>query len=678
MSLDHTAGTGLPRKRHVVTLIDTFRPVYDRFFDEDDPFVVNLQSKLEEARINRPVKLYLTQAIALGVLAGTVLWLIGITLGLTLYHIGLFQVETLTGLQIPSDTLSYLIDIARIPFLIFSTGLLLGTLGFVATFGSFIARPYSVAGKRRREINTLLPDAVSFMYALSVGGMNQMEIIETMADAEDTYGEVSREFRTILQETMYFDTDYRSAIRKRAAETPSAELSQFLTDMLSIIDSGGSMRDFLDDKKDVHFRTAKEGQQQRLQTLELFTEMYITLSLFPLLLIVILVIMDMIGSGQTVLLYATVYLLIPLLGVAFLILVSTVLSDEPGDGYLEPDKEDQRFEMGQESSALDLGLINKFTGTYYIFDRIERSEGTNETVKVLKQPHVFLRDNPHYTLALTVPASVMFLFMAIVTGSVSTTWSGITDYPVWSTIIYAYVPLFTICLPLAVFWEWNLRRRRAILDGLSENLRKMASANATGLTLLESLKVVAETTPGKLGTELDNIYNKSQYGMHLRESLLVFNNKYRIPRLARTVKLISKAQEISSQISSVLSTAAKATETQEEIERERRQNALIQVAIIIMTFLTLLGVVALLKSQFVDVMASMTEDTGGTSAPGGQAFGTTMPENVMAMLFFHAVTLQAIVSGLACGYIREANVFSGVKYVVFLLFATLGVWLVVA
>ncbi len=73
----------------------------------------------------------------------------------------------------------------------------------------------------------LLTDSVSFMYALSVGGLNQLEIIEAMAEADDTYGEVSKEFQSIVKETDYFGVDYRTAIRKQAIETPSDELSQF-------------------------------------------------------------------------------------------------------------------------------------------------------------------------------------------------------------------------------------------------------------------------------------------------------------------------------------------------------------------------------------------------------------------------------------------------------------------
>ena len=222
------------RRRPVDFLTDTFRPVYEVVFDEDDTFIINLEEKLSEARMSDTVEVYLSRAIGFGVISGLLFGLFGVTITAMLIQMGIIGTGPLIGLQIPTETISAVISAVRSPFLIGTAGLLLATIGFAAVFGSYIARPYSRAGTRKREIDALLPDAVSFMYALSLGGMSQIEIIETMAEADDTYGEVSMEFRTILQETRYFDTDYRTAIQKRAANTPSTEMSQFLTDMLSI------------------------------------------------------------------------------------------------------------------------------------------------------------------------------------------------------------------------------------------------------------------------------------------------------------------------------------------------------------------------------------------------------------------------------------------------------------
>ncbi|TYT63050.1 type II secretion system F family protein [Natrialba swarupiae] len=666
---------------------DAFFPLYRRLFDENSEFVADVETKLSQARMTDTVELYLSRALGIGVISGFALWLIGLVLGWAVFGTGLVQVDYLIGIPVGNETALTLIDLLRAPALVIIVGLVFGTVGFVLGFGSLVAIPYSRVSNRKREINMLLTDSVSFMYALSVGGLNQLEIIEAMAEADDTYGEVSKEFQSIVKETDYFGVDYRTAIRKQAIETPSDELSQFLTDMLSIVNSGGDMQSFLEDKKEKHMRTAKQEQEITLETLELFGEMYMTLSLFPLLLIIIMVVMQMIPQADVAdsLLFMTVYALIPLIGVAFIVLVSTVKHDEPGDGYLTMGGTGRRVQDPRDQGVLNLGLINQFAGERSVFDRIKNREGAHETVNVLRRPHIFFRDNPLYTLALTAPISIAIIAVAVVIGSAPTTWSGtdgLLDHPIWGTVIYVYIPLYVMAIPLAIFSEWNLRHRNAVVSQLSEDLRKLSSSNDTGLTLLESLKTVSDTTSGKLAQEFETMHAKVNYGMSLKESLIEFNNKYHIPRLARTTRLITEAQEASNQISDVLRTAAQASENHDDLERERRSRTRMQVVIIIMTFITVLAVIAILKTQFIDTMAGLETGNGGASGGDGELADADLSENVdvrmLSVLFFHAITLQGIISGFICGYIRNADLTSGLKYVVILSTVALFGWSMVA
>ncbi len=659
---------------------DAFYPVYRRLFGEDSDFAAGIERKLAQARMNDTVELYLSRSLAYGVLAGGLLWFCGTLLGYGLFATGLIPVGPLIGATIPNVTLLELVIAARVPFLILVTGLVFGSIGFGLAFGTFLALPYSRASSRERGINMLLSDSVSFMYALSVGGLNQLEIIEAMARADDTYGEVAREFQSIVRETEYFDTDYRTAIRNQAMETPSEELSQFLTDMLSIINSGGDMTRFFEDKKDKHMRTAKQQQELTLETLELFGEMYMTLSLFPLLLIIILVIMSMLGNASEMMLYGTVYALIPLTGIGFLVLVSTVKQDDPGDGYLTAEGD---AAVEGRNPLFDLGPIEGYTGERSVFDRIKRREGSHETRRILRRPHHFFRERPLYTLALTVPAAIAIVAVAVVSGAAPLSWQGFIDAPVWGTFLWIYVPAYVICLPLAAFREWNVRSRTAIIGGLSDDLRKLSSANDTGMTLLESIRVVADTSSGKLAREFEIMHAKVNYGTSTKAALIEFNNKYHIPRLARTVKLISKAQEASSRITAVLTTAAQASENQDDIDRERKSRTRMQVVIIIMTYLTLLAVMAILKTQFLDVMSGLGDGAasggGGTAAGagGGMSFGGGIDTGLLSLLFFPAVTMQAILSGMIGGYMRDADILSGIKYVIVLISIALVVWVMV-
>jgi flagellar protein FlaJ len=667
------------------SLGDVFYPLFQRLFDADGDFVASVENKLAQARMTDQVELYISRALGLGVLSGALLWILGTLIGWGLFALGIATPETFSvGIPVPSEQAGAMLRAAITPVVVGISGFVFGSIGFGLGFGTLLAIPYSKASSRERQINMLLSDSISFMYALSVGGLNQLEILRAIAEAEDTYGEVAKEFQSIVQETEYFGTDYRNAIQQQAMETPSDELSQFLTDMLSIVNSGGDMEQFLDDKKEKHMRTAKQQQEMTLETLELFGEMYMTLSLFPLLLIIILVIMSMLGEAQDILLYGTVYLLTPITGIGFLVMISTVKQDEPGDGYLRPAGGTDRLQSSHKEGLLHLGLVESFTGEHGVFERIRDQEGTYKTTNLLKQPHLFFRDNPLYTLAMTVPAAVVLVTVAAISGTAPTTFQGLIDRAVLGTFLWFYMPVYIIVTPLAVFHSWNVRSRSAVTGKLSDNLRKLSSANDTGQTLLESIQTVSDTSSGKLSDEFEIMYAKVNYGMSLRDAMVEFNNKYHIPRLARTVKLISEAQEASSQITDVLTTAAQASENQDDIDRERKSRTRMQVAIILMTFLTLLGVMAILQTQFIDVMAGLTDQAssgggggGSGGGGGGMQFGGGLDTDMLSLLFFHAVTLQAVLSAFISGYIRDADILSGMKFVVILMTLSLATWVVV-
>ena len=158
-------------------------------------------------------------------------------------------------------------------------------------------------------------------------------------------------------------------------------------------------------------------------------------------------------------------------------------------------------------------------------------------------------------LALSVPAALVALAVAVLSGSAPLSLSGFVDNPVGATVLWLYVPLYVSLLPLAIFHEWNVRSRRKVVGNLSDSLRKLSSANDTGMTLLESLAVVADTSSGKLAEEFETIHAKVDYGTSMRAALIEFNNRYHIPRLARTIKLVTKAQEASNRITAVERTA---------------------------------------------------------------------------------------------------------------------------
>jgi flagellar protein FlaJ len=96
-----------------------------------------------------------------------------------------------------------------------------------------------------------------------------------------------------------------------------------------------------------------------------------------------------------------------------------------------------------------------------------------------------------------------------------------------------------------------------------------------------------------------------------------------------------------------------------------------------MTYVTLLGVMAILQTQFIDVMGDLVSQSDGGGGAGFGGGGGGVDPDVLSLLFFHAVTIQAILSGFISGYIRDAELISGVKFAVILMTLALGVWIYV-
>lgn len=654
-----------------VRIAGLFLPLYYRVFGKQSDFVQQTHEKLAQARRQSTTELFVARSLGYGVLTGVLLWILG-TIGVyTAVSVSGYSPEPLIGLQLP-PTLFAAYNLLAVPTLVLISGVIFGVIGFAVGFGTPQLILQTDVSAREREINILLPDTVAYMYALSVGGMNQVEMIEAVAENQDVYGEVSKEFNTIMQETRYFDIDYRTAISNRAKETPSDELAGVLTDMLSIITSGGELTSFLDDETDKQLRESKESQEELVELLELFGEMYLNVSMLPLLLIILVTIMQLMGSGSEILLLLIIYVLIPGIGFGFIVLMSTVLPDEPGDGLLEYDSVDGKSATsGSESSVTE-----QYQNLSPLFEGIHSQERKYNLLKIIKQPHKYFIENPAQSLIVTVPLSLSMIAVGFVTGIAPTSVDALYQ-GVGGTIYYIVIPIYLTLIPLTTFVFWSGRKKKSVVNNYTDALRKLSSANNTGQTLLESFITVAETSTGRLSKEFRQINAKVDYDYSLRQALAEFNNKYADAELARINALIIDAQETSSQISDVLATAAHTSENQDKLKRQRESATRMQMVIILMSTLVLMGVIAAVQDQFVAVIGNAAAglDSGGSGA-AGLSFGA-IDTTRTGILFFHAVLAQSITSGFLCSYLRTNSLKNVGVYTLPLVTLSLLVWTVI-
>lgn len=648
--------------------IQFFRPVFYTLFDQNGQLVSNIQSKLQQKGSSQSVESFLSFSIGVGVIIGTLVWSLS-TFATAYIFTGIIEIDQLIGISLGSQALVQLVELLRIPVLVFITGITFGGLAFLFAITLPYLRLYMNVSSREREINILLPETIDYMFALSVGGMNQVEIMEEVANAEDTYGEVSREFQIILSNMSNFGTDYHTAIRERALKTPSDDLTEFLINMLSIVSSGGDLETYLREQRSQFTESAEQAQEQELNSIELFGEMYLILSLFPLLVIIVIVLMELTTSLPKLFLQIATYGAIPTIGVLFTILMLTVTSDEAGSGTLEYEDSSKKT---SSTGPLDIGPSTEFGLEMNMFDKIRNKEVQNLYRNIVTDPKSFLSQYPSATLFLTVPFYLTVVTILFFNGIIPTTFSAIQQNYVTATLLYVFIPIYIILFPFSIFYEMGRYQSRGITSNLTGNLREIASINDSGQTLLQALKIVGEKrNPKKINREFEEVYNKVQYGQSMKNALVEFNNKYKKPRLARTIKLIMKAQETSSEITDVLRVASESSKRADRMESRRKSQTLTQVGIVGMTFIIMLGILVVLQQLFIGEIIEIATNLQST---GQDQFDFNYTLNEINMYFFHAIILQGFSSGLMMGMVRTGSIKACAKYFVAFPTLTLIVW----
>lgn len=270
----------------------------------------NLQLKLKQARIPTSYEMYISNAIFYSIVSG----LIGAILGLFTTYIVLLVVglpDKITKLTFGPST-AWILDYKELIIAFFIIIVLSALLGGI-TYGFFMLYPGFQASERKGKIDRQLPYAVTFMYALTKGGMNIIDVFRLLARSEDTYGEVSKEVDTFVRDMDYFGHDLRTALANVSEMTPSSRFQDLMYNLLTVIDSGGNISRYFQDKADQYLQQTVIDQKGFLETLGLLAESYVTAFVAgPLFIIIMGVMMAVMGSGTSTMVYAIIYAVLPI------------------------------------------------------------------------------------------------------------------------------------------------------------------------------------------------------------------------------------------------------------------------------------------------------------------------------------------------------------------------------
>lgn len=674
------------------TLAQWFFPIYRRLYAGRGASVDKLERKLHAANITMSAEIYLAGALGIGTIVGT---FFGLLTGFSVYSI----LES-AGAVLPSVPLSWIpfsdarmvsivlgiwnaIRIVVISTIVGGIGGLVGLIG-----GLSVARriPEGIASKRRDEIEVLLPDVISFMFSLSANGTNRLELFGAVAEAEEQYGEAAVEFQRIVSAAQYSELDYVTALEDIAAKTPSPRLSQFLTDFLTVLNSGGDLKSFLASQKDGALDDAEARHLEAIGKLEVMGEFYAAVSIFPILGIAFASVVGMFSNGNAIqpLLFLIAYPGSILMGGGYFMMLAWIKPEDYGGGRLDfdginPDAmadTTRHLDTSDDAtgSITDLGLADRFadadTTDPSLFKRIRNRELRHRINNAFTDPFRFFRRKPSYILAFTLPATLVYWVLLLVIGMVPTSGYEFLQDSTLYTIWWVLIPVFGSLIPLTVFYEWHRYTLGSITDTLTDDLRKIANANDAGATLVESIKYASgganhdinHRRRTRFADELLAAYNKVKFGTPLSRALVELNNRYEKPRLARTIKLIQRAQESSSEITEVLLTAAGISDRRDRLEKEQASAVGKQILVLGFVFFLFLGVIYLFQEHLIKTLQESMASTSGASANAMSNGGGTVDPAFVELVFFHTALIQAFFTGINSGYMRDSNVWSGFKY----------------
>jgi archaeal flagellar protein FlaJ len=630
-----------------------------KWIQQDPSRYSDLHADMISARMGLTLEQFIWQSIKIAFLTGIILAVLGyfITTYLTLqFQVRKIGIYNVFNIQVPSILTT---DPGILSIQIFAV-LVTFILGIY--FGYFLLLKLPAYEKRNRaiKINMTLHNAVAYMYAMRKGGAQLMMIFRSLSDRADIYGEVALEFRQIVRDADFFGYDVVTAIHHLAQTTPSEKFKDFLQDLLSVIESGGDMAEFLSLRVRLYQEEARFEQKQFLNILSLVAESYVTLFVAgPLFLIIIMVVMGMMGGSAVLQLTLVTYAIIPVGSVVFIFLIYH-LSDKT--------EKTERYIRTKWLQTYANIRIYKKKDEESLFEQLKKYDQVRNFVTFIRHPLESFINNVNLTLFVTVPLAVLYsviTFLQVPHYTNSELYISVIDD-------HIAIALLVVLVPYAVFYGIWAKKVLGIQELIPDFLERMAGINQSGLTIAQGIAIMVNTNLGLISYEIRKIKKDMDWGANFTEALVRFEERVSTPSIARTVTLITKASEMSGQIGEVLSIAAADAKMTEMLKKERHAEMFIYTVIVYLAFFVFLFVVAVLTRQFLPVLANIS--TQGISATGILSGIGAISIATFGRLLYHACLIQAFFSGLIAGQMGESSLAAGVKHACVLLLITLVVF----
>ncbi|HIP90395.1 MAG TPA: hypothetical protein EYH22_02470 [Candidatus Nanopusillus sp.] len=188
--------------------------------------------------------------------------------------------------------------------------------------------PTYIRKSKAEEIRSMLPFAIIHMASLAKAGLKPKDIFKVIAETKE-YKLLSEEFQKLVD---YIDMgmSLSEAIRTVANDTPSGELKEFLEGLLLSLQSGSNLREYLEISAESAIIHYKSLNQKFIQTIKTFSDIYVGMVVtMPMILVSVIIMLASLaervfGLPIPTLTMIIVYLLVPAVNIAMLLLISKI------------------------------------------------------------------------------------------------------------------------------------------------------------------------------------------------------------------------------------------------------------------------------------------------------------------------------------------------------------------
>lgn len=643
-----------------------YRYFGDFFYRNKESFK-GLKVKIRNSHISTTVDQYLASAFMYSVLAGITGGTFGLWLGLKTFGD-------------PISRLTLFVDSTRAGFagkhiylLAILTAILVFLICFLVVFLLVYIYPYFQTNNRRACIDRSMLPAVTYMYALTKGGMSVYDVFRSISRYTHIFGASAEEISYIVRDMDYLGKDFISAL-KSAKERTSSDVFKDFVDGLIVVSSSGTINEYIKSKADQYQYTAELANRNLLQRLDVLAEVYVTaLVAGPLFIMVTLVVMQFFKPASSQILYMLIYVILPVATLLYMVLLDTVgeLSFNPKKGKISSFSIDLS-DIPEIDSGLTKEKEEERSKKYRLYRQLSHVKS------MLYNPYRTFRDEPRYTFFVAVPLGLYYLnnlpkniadrlsFSPILNLS----FAHVSDSAIkLATSIDDYIVIFTIILliPFIIFYEIRAWRIRKIDERLPDFLRNLSSMNDSGILLSSSLKLIAESKMGILSKELMKLKEDISWGTSTSRALMKLESNIRTAASSRILHILVKANESTNDLKSVLSITATQAKTEEGLKKERSSQMVVYIVTIYVSFFVFLFIVYILSTNFFPETASFTTASQGMG--GGIGNGYFNVEEY-SMLMFHSALVQAFTSGLIAGKMGQGSAYLGLKYSVSMVIVT--------